>query len=58
MIDKPTFVIFLVIFLLSVFSGPLTDAVPALSFLVSPVVLVVIAGVCGLSLRAARGWQK
>ena len=57
-VDRPTLVIFLVIFLLSVFSGPITGAAPALSFLVSPVVLVVVAGVCGLSLRAARGWKK
>ena len=57
-IDGPTWVIFLVVFLLSIFSGPITAAVPALSFLVSPVVLVVIAGVCGLSIRAAGGWKK
>ena len=57
-IDGPTWAIFLVVFLLSIFSGPITAAVPALSFLVSPVVLVVIAGVCGLSIRAAGGWKK
>ena len=56
-IDKPTLVIFLAIFVLSVFSKPITAAVPALSFLVSPVVLVVIAGVCGRSIRAAGRWK-
>ncbi len=57
-IDKPTLAIFLVIFLLSVFSKSITAAVPALAVLVSPVVLVVIAGVCGLSIRAAGGWKR
>ena len=56
-IDGPTWAIFLVIFLLSVFSGPITAVVPALSFLVSPVVLVVLAGVCGLAIRAAGRWR-
>ena len=57
-IDGPTWVIFLVVFLLSIFSGSITAAVPALSFLVSPVVLVVIAGVCGLSIKAAGRWKS
>ena len=57
-VDKPTLLIFLVIFLLSIFSGSITAAVPALSFLVSPVVLVVVAGVCGLSIKAAGRWKS
>ena len=56
--DAPTVVLFACILLLSVFSGPISAAAPAVSFLTSPVFLVVVAGACGLSVRAARGWAK
>lgn len=55
--DLPTVMLFLIILLLSICSGPISAAIPAASFLVSPVFLVVVAGVCGLSVRAARGWK-
>lgn len=45
-IDWPSAVIFAVVLVLAAFWG------------VSPVLLVVGAGVCGLSLRAMRGWRK
>ena len=59
-VDRPTFVIFLAVFLLSVTGNFVTfpDTAlwgAALNFLLSPVVLVVAAGVAGVCVRAAKG---
>ncbi len=57
-VDRPTVVLFLVVLGLSVFSGPIKAAVPALGFLTSPVFLVVVAGVCGFAVRKIGGWKE
>lgn len=59
-VDRPTLVIFLVVFLLSVTGNFVTFPGTALwgaalNFLLSPVVLVVLAGVAGVCVRAAKG---
>ena len=62
-VDRPTTVIFLAVFLLAVIGNFVTFD-PAilwgrlLNFLLSPVVLVVCAGVAGLCIRGARGALK
>ncbi len=57
-VDGPTVALFVIVLGLSVFSSPIKAAVPALSFLVSPVFLVVVAGVCGFAVRRIGGWKK
>ena len=54
-VDTPTKIFFWVVLLLSALSDPITTLVPALSVLLSPVVLVVLAGVCSLILRRKVG---
>ncbi len=54
-VDTPTKIFFWVVLLLSALSGPITTLVPALSIVLSPVVLVVLAGVCSLLLRRKVG---
>ncbi len=62
-VDPPTAVIFLVVLVLAVignFAHIPTDTAwgRALNFLCSPIVLVVLAGVSGLCIRAAKGGRK
>ena len=62
-VDVPTFVIFLVILVLAVvgnFVAFPNDVLwgTVLNFLLSPVVLVVAAGLCGLCVRGAKGALK
>jgi chromate transporter len=61
-IDRPTRVIYLVVLALAAAGTflPLSDWAlgPVLSYLTSPVVLVVLAGVAGLCIRAAKGGLK
>ena len=56
--DAPSALIFLVVVLLSVFDKPLEAAFPAVSFLFSPVVYVLLAGCAGLAVTAAKGGLK
>lgn len=46
MIDLPTALIFITVFLLSVFLG------------LSPALMVVVAGLVGLGLKRVRGWNS
>jgi chromate transporter len=61
-IDRPTRVIYLVVLVLAATGAflPLPDGAlgVVLSYLTSPVVLVVLAGVAGLCIRAAKGGLK
>jgi chromate transporter len=61
-IDRPTRVIYLVVLVLAAVGAflPLPDGAlgVVLSYLTSPVVLVVLAGVAGLCIRAAKGGLK
>jgi len=56
--DAPSVGIFLLILLLSVFDEEWKVAFPAVKFLFSPVVYVILAGVLGLLIRLARGGRK
>lgn len=55
-VDPATALIFSVVFLLSAASIFLSFQNPVLTFFTSPVVLVVLAGLAGFCIRAARGW--
>ena len=57
-VDPATAVLFAVVFLLSAASVFFTFENPVVTFFTSPVVLVVLAGLTGLGIRAARGWRK
>lgn len=66
-VDKATLALFTVIFLLNASAGVLTGAASGagltalaavLDTLLSPVVLVAAAGLCGLTVRKSRGWAK
>lgn len=61
-VDKPTVVIFVVVFLLAVAGNfaafPANALGSVLSFICSPIILVVAAGVAGLCVRAAKGGGK
>ena len=58
-VDKPTVAIFVVVLLLAVAgnfaSFPANAMGSVLSFICSPIILVVAAGVAGLCVRAAKG---
>lgn len=54
-IDKPTTVIFVVVLILALIST-FGNPTGVLSYLVSPAVLVVLAGICGFGLKG--GWKK
>jgi len=56
--DIPSALIFLTVLLLSVFDKTLEAAFPAVSFLFSPVVYVLLAGCAGLAITAAKGGLK
>ena len=56
--DGPSVAIFLCVLLLSVFDKQLEAAFPAVSFLFSPVVYVLLAGCAGLLLRLVKGGDK
>ena len=56
--DIPSALIFLTVLLLSVFDKTLESTFPAISFLFSPVVYVLLAGCAGLAITAAKGGLK
>ncbi len=53
--DGPSVCVFLLVLALSVFSPQLEVLFPAVSFLFSPVAYVILAGIIGLGVRAAKG---
>lgn len=65
-VDRATLILFSIIFVLNVgadkvvalsFGAGLTTLAMILDTMLSPVVLVVIAGLCGLAVRKAKGWE-